>query len=74
MTSNQLEIVAGALVQWRQADTYGVVTSIENGMVHVQWDSDGCPPQFRAADAPLRRVDLLDKQLASGQLALLPRL
>ena len=58
MNSNQLEIVAGALVQWRQADTYGVVTSVENGMVHVQWDSDGCPPQFRAADAPLLRVDL----------------
>ena len=43
MTSNQLGIVVGALVQWRQADTHGVVTSIENGMVYVQWDSDGLP-------------------------------
>ena len=58
MTSNSPQIVVGALVQWTEADTYGVVTGIENGMVHVWWDAEGCPPQFRAAGAPLLRVDL----------------
>ena len=64
MTGNNGGIVVGALVQWTEADTYGVVTGIENGMVHVRWDAEGCPPQFRAAGAPLLRVDLTGKQVS----------
>ena len=64
MTSGQPEIVPGSLIQWTEADTYGVVTSIENGMVYIQWDNDGCPPQFRAADAPLERVDLTGRTVS----------
>ena len=59
MTSQQLEIVVGALVQWTEADTFGVVISTENGMVHVQWDAEGPPPRFASANAPLLRVGLL---------------
>ena len=58
MNNNEQGIVAGSLVQWTEEDTYGVVTGIVGGRVHVQWDSDGCPPQFAAATAPLLRVDL----------------
>ncbi len=58
MTTNGQQIVVGALVQWTEADTYGVVTQAGGEMVHVQWDDGGCPPQFRAANAPLLRVDL----------------
>ena len=59
MVSNQQQIVLGALVQWAESDIFGIITSFENGMVQVAWDEDGCPPQFRAAGAPLKRIDLL---------------
>lgn len=58
MTGNNGEIVVGALVQWTEADTYGVVTGIENGRVSVAWDAGGCPPQFAVSNLPLLRVDL----------------
>ena len=58
MTTNGQQIVFGALVQWTEADAYGVVTQAGDEMIHVQWDDGGCPPQFRAANAPLLRVDL----------------
>ena len=58
MTGNNGGIVVGALVQWTEADTYGVVTGIENGRVSVAWDAAGCPPQFAVSNLPLLRVDL----------------
>ena len=64
MTTNGQQIVVGALVQWTEADTYGVVTQAGGEMVHVQWDDGGCPPQFRAANAPLLRVDLLAQRVS----------
>lgn len=64
MTSNSPQIVVDALVQWTGADTYGVVTKIENGMVHVRWDAAGCPPQFAAANSPLLRVDLKGQEVS----------
>lgn len=64
MTSSSPQIVVGALVQWTEADTYGVVTGIENGMVQVRWDAAGCPLQFAAANPPLLRVDLTGKQVS----------
>ena len=63
MTSSP-QIVVGALVQWTEADTYGVVTGIENGMVHVRWDAEGCPSQFAAANPPLLRVDLTGQEVS----------
>ena len=62
MVINQPEIVVGSLIQWVEADTYGVVSSIENGMIFISWDIDGCPPQFRASGAPLQRVKLVEGQ------------
>ena len=64
MTSSSPQIVVGALVQWTEADTYGVVTGIENGRVYVTWDAAGCPAQFAAANPPLQRVALLGKQVS----------
>ena len=64
MTSSSPQIVVGALVQWTEADTYGVVTGIENGMVHVRWDAEGCPSQFAAANPPLLRVDLTGQEVS----------
>ena len=64
MTSSSSQIVVGALVQWTEADTYGVVTGIENGMVQVRWDDEGYPSQFAAANPPLLRVDLMGQEVS----------
>ena len=56
------EIVVGALVQWQEAQTYGVVIRIDGDRIHVLWDEEGPPSQF-AAPPPLLRVNLQGQQV-----------
>ena len=58
MNNNEQNIVVGALVQWTEAKTYGVVTDIDRRMVYVRWDEDGPPRQFAAGEPPLLRASL----------------
>ncbi len=60
--SNQM-LTVGSLVQWTGARTYGVVTNIDDSMIHVRWDSSGPPTQFAVADPPLLRVDLTGQRV-----------
>ena len=55
--------VVGALVQWRGAETYGVITSRDDRMVYVRWDESGPPSQFAIDDPPLVRVELQGKRV-----------
>ena len=62
VTLHQGEIVVGALVEWDEDKTYGIVTHMDDKVVRVQWDEEGAPPQFAASAPPLRRVRLQQGQ------------
>ncbi len=59
---NQMFTV-GSLVQWTGTKTYGVVTNLDERMIHVRWDSSGPPTQFAVIDPPLLRVDLTGQRV-----------
>ena len=59
---DQQDIVVGALVEWAESKTYGVVTQIDARTIRVQWDEDGPPPLFAVTGAPLQRVHLQQGQ------------
>ena len=53
------QLVVGALVQWERGKEYGVIATIENNRITVQWDASESeqPPVFPATNPPLSRVD-----------------
>ena len=63
MTTNEGNMVVGALVKWAGAKTYGVVTDIDDRMIYVRWDDDVPSPQFVNRDPPLERVELQGQRI-----------
>ena len=63
MTLRDQKLTVGALVQWTKAKTYGVVTNLDDRMIHVRWDSSGPPTQFATTDPPLLRIDLTGQRV-----------
>ena len=63
MTLRDQKIAVGSLVQWAEAKTYGVVTNLDDRMIHVRWDSSGPPSQFAITDPPILRVDLAGQRV-----------
>ena len=51
----------GALVQWGEIKTYGVIVASDGKKIKVRWDDAGPPPQFSAENSPLLRIDLAGK-------------
>ena len=72
MNRSGQNIVVGALVQWTGAKTYGVVTNIDDGVIHVRWDEAGLPPQFAVRNAPLLRIEVggeVVQRRSTGEIA-----
>ena len=63
MTNNGENLVVGALVQWSGDKGYGVITSVDDKVILVQWDAAGLPPRFVASDPPLTRVAIQGQTL-----------
>ena len=63
MTLRDQKITVGSLVQWAGAKTYGVVTNLDDRMIHVRWDSTGPPTQFAISDPPILRIDLAGQRV-----------
>ena len=63
MTLRDQKFTVGSLVQWTGAKTYGLVTNLDDRLIHVRWDSSGPPTQFAITDPPLLRVDLTGQRV-----------
>lgn len=63
MTLGAQNLTTGSLVQWTGANTYGVVTNLDDRTIQVRWDSSGPPTQFAITDPPLLRVDLTGQRV-----------